>query len=46
MNSSKKSLFVAIAAFAFLCVTLTSCDKKTCPTYSKTGETTTVSHRA
>ena len=42
MTTHKKSLSIALAAFAFLCITLSSCDRKTCPTYSKTTEHNTV----
>ncbi|MBS1594882.1 MAG: hypothetical protein JSS76_01920 [Bacteroidetes bacterium] len=39
MTATKKNITIAILAFAFMCVALASCDRHTCPTYSKTTET-------
>jgi hypothetical protein len=38
MTAAKKNLSIAIVAFAFMCLTLASCDHHTCPTYSKAPE--------
>ena len=38
MSAPKRNIVFAIVAFAFMCVTLTSCDRHSCPTYSKTAE--------
>jgi hypothetical protein len=43
MTTTKRNLSIAIVAFAFMCLTLASCDRHTCPTYSKTPEQTTES---
>jgi hypothetical protein len=34
MKSSKKSLVAVLMAFVFISVTMTSCDRHHCPTYS------------
>ena len=38
MTATKRNLSIAIVAFAFMCLSLASCDHHTCPTYSKTTE--------
>jgi hypothetical protein len=40
MTATKRNLTIAMIAFAFMCVALASCDRHTCPTYSKTSEAT------
>lgn len=39
MTATRKNITIAIIAFAFMCVALASCDRHTCPTYSKNTET-------
>ena len=43
MTATKRNISIAIVAFAFMCVALASCDRHTCPTYSKAPEHTTES---
>ncbi len=43
MTATKRTLSIALVAFAFMCVALASCDRHTCPTYSKAPEQTTES---
>ena len=38
MKATKKNISIALIAFAFMCVALASCDRHTCPTYSKASE--------
>jgi len=40
MKTNKKNILTALVVVAFL-VALTSCDKKTCPTYSKVEKSPT-----
>ena|GEM_PF-1756356 len=40
MTATKRNFSIAIIAFAFMCVALASCDRHTCPTYSKAPEKT------
>ena len=40
MTATKRNFSIAIVACAFLCLVLASCDRHTCPTYSKAPEKT------
>ena len=40
MIATKRNISIAIVAFAFMCLSLASCDHHTCPTYSKSAEKT------
>ena len=40
MTATKRNFSIAIVACAFMCLVLASCDRHTCPTYSKAPEKT------
>ena len=40
MTATKRNFSIAVVACAFMCLVLASCDRHTCPTYSKAPEKT------
>jgi hypothetical protein len=38
MTATQRNFAIIIAAFAFVCLTLSSCSHHTCPTYSQATE--------